>query len=199
MANIAHGSITDPNLHEPKGATTATAGQVYVANGGGSGTWQLLAAASMAATGNPLGSGMLHLQNQQASGTNGASIPGSTWTTRVLNTTIVNQVGASLASNQMTLVAGTYVLDAMVTYFNANQSTNRLRLFNVTGAAVLFYGLSYSNGPSEYGTVSLRGRFTLGGTTAVAIQHYMAGSGLEGTGTSLGTEVYADVMLWKVA
>ncbi len=34
-----HNVITDPNIHEPKGASTATSGQVYVANGAGSGAW----------------------------------------------------------------------------------------------------------------------------------------------------------------
>lgn len=36
---IEHANITDPNLHEPVGASTATAGQVYVADGAGSGNW----------------------------------------------------------------------------------------------------------------------------------------------------------------
>ncbi len=31
--------MTGADLHEPKGAATATSGQVYVANGSGSGTW----------------------------------------------------------------------------------------------------------------------------------------------------------------
>jgi hypothetical protein len=39
MANVNHSSLTDPYLHEPKGASTATAGEVYVADGVGSGTW----------------------------------------------------------------------------------------------------------------------------------------------------------------
>lgn len=34
-----HSALTDPNIHEPKGASTATSGQVYQANGSGSGTW----------------------------------------------------------------------------------------------------------------------------------------------------------------
>lgn len=41
MANISHSAITDPNIHEPKGVATATAGKVYTANGSGSGTWSL--------------------------------------------------------------------------------------------------------------------------------------------------------------
>lgn len=39
MANVQHSSLTDPNLHEPKGISTASANQVYISNGSGSGTW----------------------------------------------------------------------------------------------------------------------------------------------------------------
>lgn len=34
-----HKDLTGADLHEPKGVSTATLGQVYVANGAGSGTW----------------------------------------------------------------------------------------------------------------------------------------------------------------
>lgn len=40
MTDINHASITDPYLHEPKGVAAASSGQVYVANGSGSGAWQ---------------------------------------------------------------------------------------------------------------------------------------------------------------
>lgn len=36
---IEHNTITDPNIHEPKGVAAASNGQVYIANGAGSGTW----------------------------------------------------------------------------------------------------------------------------------------------------------------
>jgi hypothetical protein len=36
---IEHSALTGSQLHEPKGAATAAAGTVYVANGNGSGTW----------------------------------------------------------------------------------------------------------------------------------------------------------------
>ena len=39
MADVNHNTLTDPYLHEPKGASTALAGQIYVANGAGSGVW----------------------------------------------------------------------------------------------------------------------------------------------------------------
>lgn len=37
-----HRTLTDPEIHEPKGAASANEGQVYVANGSGSGVWTLL-------------------------------------------------------------------------------------------------------------------------------------------------------------
>lgn len=40
MATIQHEDITDPKIHEPKGASTASANTVYVADGAGSGTWK---------------------------------------------------------------------------------------------------------------------------------------------------------------
>jgi hypothetical protein len=42
MATINHKDIPDGERHEPKGVSTATAGQVYVASGSGSGTWLFL-------------------------------------------------------------------------------------------------------------------------------------------------------------
>jgi len=40
MANVSHASLTGAELHEPKGADSATLGTVYVADGAGSGSWQ---------------------------------------------------------------------------------------------------------------------------------------------------------------
>lgn len=35
----SHETITDPNIHEPKGVSSATEGMVYVSDGAGSGAW----------------------------------------------------------------------------------------------------------------------------------------------------------------
>jgi hypothetical protein len=53
MADVQHSALTDPELHEPKGASTATSGQVYVANGSGSGTWKKITASELDATSDP--------------------------------------------------------------------------------------------------------------------------------------------------
>jgi len=42
MANVNHNTLTDPYIHEPKGASTAASGAIYIANGAGSGTWKQL-------------------------------------------------------------------------------------------------------------------------------------------------------------
>jgi hypothetical protein len=43
---VAHASLTGADLHEPKGVASATSGQVYVANGAGSGVWTTLSNAN---------------------------------------------------------------------------------------------------------------------------------------------------------
>lgn len=39
MANKEHRTVTDPDIHEPKGASTAASGRAYIADGAGSGAW----------------------------------------------------------------------------------------------------------------------------------------------------------------
>jgi hypothetical protein len=42
MPSIQHKTIPDTEVHEPKNISTATNGQIYVANGSGSGVWKKL-------------------------------------------------------------------------------------------------------------------------------------------------------------
>jgi len=42
MADVEHSQLPDELLHEPKGASTAAAGTVYVADGAGSGSFSKL-------------------------------------------------------------------------------------------------------------------------------------------------------------
>ena len=47
MANVLHANLTGADLHEPKGVASASASQVYKANGSGSGAWGKLTDADM--------------------------------------------------------------------------------------------------------------------------------------------------------
>lgn len=39
MANVQHSALSDPDLHEPKGISTANVDQIYLSDGSGSGAW----------------------------------------------------------------------------------------------------------------------------------------------------------------
>lgn len=39
MPDVQHASLTDPNLHEPKGISSASEREIYTADGSGSGAW----------------------------------------------------------------------------------------------------------------------------------------------------------------
>lgn len=47
MADVEHSQLPDELLHEPKGASTAAAGTVYVADGAGSGSFSKLPTTSL--------------------------------------------------------------------------------------------------------------------------------------------------------
>lgn len=215
--NTAHGSITDPNIHEPKGASTATAGQVYAADGAGSGTWGKLSSTSLGPTGNPFGGQLLHVRNQQGSGVPGGNIAASSWQTRVLNTVVTNEItSASLSSNQIILLAGTYMLQGSATWSRTsgggsfNSAVSKFKLYNVTAGADLVVSQSSS---VTYTTVSvtmmlnsnITGRFVLSGTSALELRQVWSWTGLLGTVTEGfasgdGTiEVYTDLLIWKTA
>lgn len=42
MAQVEHSTLTSADLHEPKGVATADVNTVYMADGGGSGSWQTM-------------------------------------------------------------------------------------------------------------------------------------------------------------
>jgi hypothetical protein len=44
---VAHSALTGADLHEPKGAAAASAGQIYVANGSASGAWQKIGSSEL--------------------------------------------------------------------------------------------------------------------------------------------------------
>ena len=112
MANIQHSVLTDPQLHEPKGASTAASGKVYVANGSGSGAWQFIAGHSY---------GDLYITGSSVSQTLSAASalaklnPTGAWTANGYQ-----NVTPSAANGQFTITqAGIYQLDFWVVFETA--------------------------------------------------------------------------------
>lgn len=202
MANVAHSTLTGSDLHEVKGASTATSGQVPIANGSGGAPFGKLTHTSLGTTGNSFGAQLFHVRDEKPSGTAGGATTSSTWTARTLNTSVTNEISAaSLASNQITLPAGTYFIEARAPCYN---SLHKAKLKNVTDASDTIIGSSAS-GPTSFGGVSdstIQGRFTIAGTKIFEIQQYVINPGSSdalGLAVSSGAiEVYTDVLIWKV-
>lgn len=116
-----------------------------------------------------------------------------------MNTTQYNNItGASLSSNQVTLAAGTYYIDAMSPQKGSNGA---LRWYNITDSSVAVAGMSnYFEGWGEF---KLFGYFTIAASKVFELQ-YRASSTEAGNGLGVAKsfsipEVYAMVSLVKVA
>ena len=61
----SHSALTGSDLHEPKGVAAATSGQVYAANGAGSGTWKKVTSSEIDSTIKNINKGVLtfHIQD----------------------------------------------------------------------------------------------------------------------------------------
>lgn len=206
----AHASLTGSSLHEPKGVAAATSNTVYVADGAGSGVWEKLPSAALGSNANPFGSALLHVREEQTSGTNsGSSFTVNTWSTCTLNTTKTNEISATLAGNHVALAAGTYYAEGRTTLgVSAGGSINisqRLKLRDTTNSVDLvlgdsmrstFFASEVKNWPNF-----VSGRFTLSGSANVELQlweNWGAAPGGYAT-TSGSTEVYSDLRIWKIS
>lgn len=145
---------------------------------------------------------VLHVRDEKTVSTNGGTFTSGAWQTRTLNTEVTNDIdGASLASNQITLPAGTYEVIASAPGFAVNGHQARLR--DVTNSATLLLGTSEHSNAANYAQTRsfIDGEVTLNAETVVELQHYcvstFSSTGM-GVSADIGTEVYAEVFIRKV-
>lgn len=148
-----------------------------------------------------------YLSDQKASGTQGGSSVAGTQT-RTLNT-IVDSTGivGSLSSNQFTLPAGTYKIDASCpAYYVAR---HRARIRNITDGTTALLGTSeyaLSNGTGNNDAPQTRsfisGEIVITSSKTFELQHYTQNStattGLGAASSSGENEVYATVTITKI-
>jgi hypothetical protein len=110
--------------------------------------------------------------DSKSSGTGGGTFTSGSWVTRDLNTERYDTGShASVASNQITLAAGTYRVRASAPAFAVGR--HQARLYDVSNTAVLVTGTSaHGSAPPFVQTDSLIvGRFTIAGSTVIELQH----------------------------
>lgn len=149
-------------------------------------------------------SALLHVQDEKAANTAGGTFTLGAWRTRDLNTVKTNEIfGASLSSNQITLPAGTYYIDASCPGYAV--SRHKTRLENTTDTMTTLLGTSEHTNTTTSDTVTrsfIKGRFTIASEKIFEIQHRSllttATTGF-GQASNFGvTEVYSIVQIWKV-
>jgi len=142
---------------------------------------------------------ILHVREEYTSGTAGPSGSTTTWNVRVLNTEEYNTItGASLATNQITLPAGTYRVHAHAGYHDGDRQ--KLALYNVTDAAneVLGTAAISNNSDLSMSHTTLFGQFTIAAEKDFELRHYTQIAKTNGLGVAVSSgevEVYAEVII----
>ena len=137
----------------------------------------------------------------QASATAGGTSVATTYTKRTLNTTIINDIGATLTASVIALTAGTYRVFAMSPFFNPTAVSIRLR--NTTDSTTTIAGVNnYASGPAGV-YAQLDGTFTITGTKNFEVQYFCNnGVATNGLGVNLSSagvsEIYTQITIVKV-
>jgi hypothetical protein len=142
------------------------------------------------------------LQDNQASGTQGGTFTSGAWRTRDLQTTQVNSIsGASVASNQITLGAGTYLVSASAPAWRT--TSHQTRFYNITDSSETILGsveqAVVTNGDQTRSM--LEGVFTIAATKVFELQHQCATTAATngfGAAGGITNEVYSIITIQKV-
>ena len=141
--------------------------------------------------------------DQKSQNTHGGTATFGAWRTRDLNTEIADPDDiVSIASNQFTLGAGTYLIEAQAPGYRVHY--NQLRLYNATTSSSVQTGISMYTDPSynTYVIGTVAARVTITGNTTFEIQHQVyqtiASYGF-GIAANYDSEVYTIVKIYKEA
>ena len=110
--------------------------------------------------------------DQKADSDSGGDFTNGAWRTRNLNTEIADPDGiVTIANDQFTLQAGSYLIEASAPAYKVNN--HQTRLYNATTSAVVQYGQNaYSDATENVADESsVVARVTITGATAFEIQH----------------------------
>jgi hypothetical protein len=142
------------------------------------------------------------IRDEKAQNTDGGTFTNGAWRTRDLNTEHADTHNlASVASNQITLEAGTYRILASAPAYLCGR--HKLRIQNITDTTTLLDSgeSSYSNnGVANQTHAQLKGRFTIAAQKVLELQHRCEFTSITiglGVSSNLAAEVYAVVELFR--
>lgn len=154
--------------------------------------------------------GLVILEDQQTSGTSGGGLVSGAFRTRTLNTKVFDGGGlCTLASNQITLAAGTYLAIIRVPLVLASGDgtgvrTAACRLQNVTDGTTVASGTGGEYRSAASSTVEsdqwIFTTFTIGAAKALEVQQQVSTTGSRycGLAASMGTEVYTQAFFLRI-
>ena len=139
-------------------------------------------------------------RDEKTSGTNGGTFTSGAWRTRDINATQVNTItGASIASNQITLPAGTFYVEVSAPMLGVAQ--NQARFQNITDSTTTITGQNCYMTGEVSGFAIVVGQFTIASSKTFEVQHQCnATKSSNGFGpeNGFGTQVYTTVSITKV-
>jgi len=142
----------------------------------------------------------------QAANTGGGSFTAGSFVKRTLNTTVINNIGATLSSSVITLLAGTYYVYASAPATDVNR--HKLKLRNTTDSTDTLIGVSCSAANGISATMSttalLQGTFTIAASKNFELQHRCEVSNATGSGLGVASnfgvsEVYSTIQIVRIA
>jgi hypothetical protein len=185
VVNSTAGSETDQ-------APSVSAMKAYVAANGSGVTWEVAV-----------------IKDVKSNGTGGGNSSSGSWATRTLNTlSDPGSIVTSLSSNQFTLDAGTYLVDAIVPGHspgNTPLGQHKAKLRNTTDASDAIIGtserLTTTTGVGITNFSSIKGIVTIAGSKTFEIQHRADNTVTNGFGQASSfsvDEVYTTVTIIKI-
>lgn len=145
------------------------------------------------------------IADKKPDGTNGGTFTSGAWQTRDLSDTpIADPDGiVSVSSNQFTLGAGSYLIEASAPAHDCNR--HQTRIYNATDSSVVQYGMNELLGTNDTisSTSDVVGRVTITASKAFEIQHRCQSTkssiGFGGASSFGGEEIYTIVKIFKEA
>lgn len=143
--------------------------------------------------------------DEKTTSTHAGGFTSGAWRTRDLNTEIADPDGiVSISSNQFTLQAGSYLIEASAPAYAVDG--HRVRLYNATDSSVVQVGTSSyareASGDLGFSFSNVFARVTITAAKAFEIQHRCnttrSTTGL-GVASTLDVEIYTTVKIFKEA